>query len=105
MNLPKVKRRLCPYCKKHTEHGVKNQSNRGLNKRRTQARGSQTRVKKRGLRRGFGNLGKFSRGALGSWKRYGKKTSKKTDLRYTCKECKKTHVQKKGIRVKRLEFK
>lgn len=105
MNIPKIVKRLCPHCKKHTEHNVKNQSFRGLNKEHTQSRGSQTRVKKRGLRRGAGNLGRFSKGALSSWKRYGKKTSKKTDLRYTCKECKKTHAQKKGVRSKRVEFK
>lgn len=105
MHMPKLMNRHCPNCKKHTEHSVKNQSNRGLNKKRTMARGSQSRVKRRGLRRGAGNLGKFSRGALSSWKRYGKKTSKKTDLRYTCKDCKKTHVQRKGFRSKRIEFK
>ena len=104
MKLPKLVKRYCPHCKKHTEHSVRNQSFKGLNKKHTQSRGSQTRVKKRGLRRGFGNLGKFSRGALGSWKRYGKKSSKKTDLRYTCKECNKTHVQKQGFRAKRIEF-
>jgi len=31
--------------------------------------------------------------------------SKKTDLRYECKECKKTHMQKKGFRAKKVEFK
>jgi large subunit ribosomal protein L44e len=104
MHLPKTVNRYCPTCKKHTEHSIKNHSNKGLNSNRTQARGSKSRVRKRGLRRGHGNLGKFSRGAMSSWKRYGKKTSKKTDLRYTCKECKKTHVQRKGFRTKKIEF-
>ena len=39
------------------------------------------------------------------WKMAGKKGTKKTDLRYECTVCKKQSVQKKGIRVKRLEFK
>jgi ribosomal protein L44E len=34
----------------------------------------------------------------------GKKASKKTDLRYECKICKKTHMQRKGFRTKKLEF-
>jgi large subunit ribosomal protein L44e len=104
MKLPKTVKRHCPFCKKHTTHSIKNQSFKGLNKNHTMSRGSKTRVRARGLRRGFGNLGRFSKGALSSWKRYGKKTTKKTDLRYTCKECNKTHVQKKGIRTKRVEF-
>jgi len=105
MKLPKIVKRYCKKCKKHTEHSVKNQTFRGLNKKHTQSRGSQCRVRKRGLRRGFGNLGKFSRGALGGWKMSGKKQSKKTDLRYQCKECKKISVQRKGFRTKKIEFK
>jgi large subunit ribosomal protein L44e len=104
MKLPKTIKRLCPFCKKHTDHTIKNQSNRGLNKNHTMARGSKSRVRARGLRRGVGNLGKFSRGAISSWKRFGKKTTKKTDLRYTCKVCKKTHMQKAGKRTKKVEF-
>jgi len=61
-------------------------------------------MRKRGEGRGKGNVGKLSKGALTKWKRYGKKSSKKTDLRYECKECKKIHMQKKGIRAKRVEF-
>ena len=103
--MPKNVKRLCKKCKKHTEHTVKNQTSKGLSSKHTQSRGSKTRVRKRGLRRGAGNLGRFSKGALGSWKRYGKKTTKKSDLRYTCKECKKTSVQKQGFRAKKIEFK
>ncbi len=104
MKLPKTTKRLCPYCKKHTTHTIKNQTFKGLNKTHTMSRGSKPRVKARGLRRGTGNLGRFSKKAMGSWKRYGKKQTKKTDLRYTCKECGKTHMQKKGTRTKRVEF-
>jgi len=104
MKIPKTKKRLCRHCKKHTEHKVHNQSFKGLNKNRTQSRGSQTRVKKRGLRRGFGNLGRFSRRPVAKWKMTGAKNTKKTDLRYTCKECKKVSVQNSGIRTKRVEL-
>ncbi len=104
MKIPKTVKRLCKKCKKHTEHKVHNQSFRGLGKTHTQSKWSKTRVKKRGLRRGVGNLGRFSKGALSKWKRYGAKSTKKTDLRYTCSVCKKTSIQAQGIRAKKVEL-
>lgn len=68
-----------------------------------QSRGSTVRIRRRGLRRGFGNLGRYSKPPKP--KMVGKKLSKKTDFRYECKECKKTSVQKKGFRAKKIEFK
>ena len=62
-------------------------------------------MKLRGEGVGMGNVGKISKEALGGWKRYSKKTSKKTDLRYSCKECNKTTIQKQGFRAKKIEFK
>ncbi len=105
MKIPKTRKRYCPYCRKHTEHKVINQKFKGLNKTHTQTKGSQTRTKKRGRRSGVGNKGRFSRPALAKWKKTGAKTSKKTDLRYTCQVCHKTHVQKKGKRSKKIELK
>jgi ribosomal protein L44E len=67
-------------------------------------KGSKQRMKKRGKSRGMGNLGKLSKGALTQWKRYGKKRTKKTDLRYECSVCKKIHLQKKGYRASKVEF-
>jgi len=102
MKLPKIKKRYCPYCKKHTEHKVTQ------NKRKAASPltyGSKIRAKRRGKARGYGNLGRYSKPAVTKFKMTGKKQSKKTDLRYECKECKKTHMQKKGIRAKRVEFK
>ena len=102
MKLNKIRKRYCPYCKKHTEHTVT------ANKRgspRSMTYGSKVRAKRRGQARGKGNLGRYSKPAITKFKMTGKKASKKVDLRYTCKECKKTHVQKKGFRAKRLEFK
>ncbi|OGM02217.1 hypothetical protein A3K72_00935 [Candidatus Woesearchaeota archaeon RBG_13_36_6] len=102
MKLPKIRRKYCPKCKKHTEHKVMQSKKRNPSSLK---KGSKYRMKKRGQGRGHGNLGRLSKGALTKWKRYGKKTTKKTDLRYECKECKKQHVQRKGIRAKRVEFK
>ncbi|MBI4153034.1 50S ribosomal protein L44e [Candidatus Woesearchaeota archaeon] len=104
MKIPKVKNRYCPYCRKHTEHKVTNQRFKGLNKAHPQSRGSKPRVRGRGRRRGMGNWGRYSRKAISAWKMTGSKVSKKSDLRYQCKECKKTHVQRIGFRAKKLEF-
>ena len=107
MKLPKLMKRLCPKCKTHTEHKVKNEKNRGKNKTHPLTQFSKTRLKLRGLWQGVGtgNSGKASRGAVGSWKRFNKKHSKKTDLRYTCSSCNKTNVSSsKGKRSKKVEF-
>ena len=102
MKIPKTRKRLCPKCKKHTEHNVKQEKNRGRSKTHTMSRASNSRLLKRGLRRGTGNLGRFSKPPKP--KMTGKKLTKKTDLRYTCTECKKVHCQSSGFRVKKLEF-
>ena len=67
--------------------------------------GSKVRARRRGLSRGFGNRGRYSKPAITKFKRTGKKSTKKTDLRYECKVCKKVHAQNKGFRAKRIEFK
>ncbi len=102
MKLPKITKRYCPYCKKHTEHkiNIAKKKNPG-----TLTYGSKVRAKKRGLARGLGNRGRYSKPAISKFKMTGKKATKKTDLRYECKECKKTHMQRKGFRTKRIEFK
>ncbi len=103
MKIPKTIKRLCKFCKGHTEQKVHNQKFKGLCKTHTQARGSKTRVRSRGLRRGTGGLGRYSK-PPGGGKRTGAKGTKKTDLRYTCSKCKKTSMQSSGIRAKRVEF-
>ncbi len=91
MKVPKLKKSNCVHCKKHTEHKVATGKTGG--KRGTLKRGSLQRAKKRGLGIGCGNLGKYgSKGAQSSWKRYGVKTSKKEDLKLTCKECNKSKL-------------
>ena len=104
MKIPKTKKRYCPYCKKHTEHKVMAAKKKTPNSAHPMSYGSKKRAKLRGAAKGYGNLGRYSKPAISKFKMAGKKTSKKTDLRYTCKECSKTHVQKKGFRTKKVEF-
>ena len=102
MKIPKQLKRLCPYCRKHTEHKVSS----AKKKTPGSARPLGKMAKKRsGFGKGFGNLGRYgSKPPIAKFKMTGKKASKKTDLRYECKVCKKSHTQKKGIRTKKLEF-
>lgn len=102
MKLPKLVKRYCPYCKKHTEHKVLQSKKKNPS---SLTRGSKYRARKRGAARGHGNMGRYSRPAMSKWKMSGKKKSKKTDLRYECKVCNKQHMQKKGKRAKKVEFK
>ncbi|MBW2997603.1 50S ribosomal protein L44e [Candidatus Woesearchaeota archaeon] len=104
MKLPKLKKRHCPYCKKHTEHKVSSAKRKTPGSARPMGYGSKKRARRRGAARGTGNLGRYSKKAVGAFKMTGKKTTTKTDLRYECKECKKIHTQGKGFRVKRVEF-
>lgn len=101
MKIPKAVKRYCPYCKKHTEHKVSQNKKKNPSSLK---RGSKYRARKRGQARGFGNMGRYSKPAISKFKRTGAKTTKKTDLRYECKTCKKTHAQRQGIRAKKVEF-
>ena len=103
MKLPKIVRRYCKYCKKHTDQKVAQAKKKTKGSVHTLSAGGKKRTKIRGERRGFGGHGRYSK-PPGGGKRYGKKATKKTDLRYTCNECKKSSTQKKGIRAKKVEF-
>ena len=102
MKLPKTKKRYCHYCKVHTEHKISQVKKKAP---RSMSYGSKVRARKRGRARGYGNLGRYSKPAVTSWKMTGKKTTKKTDFRYLCTKCNKMHNQRYGIRAKRVEFK
>jgi large subunit ribosomal protein L44e len=102
MKLPKSIKRLCPYCKKHTEHKITTNKKKSASSLK---HGSKYRARKRGLAKGTGNKGRYSKPAVTKFKMTGKKMTKKTDLRYSCSVCKKTHVQRTGIRAKKVEFK
>jgi len=100
MKLPKTTNRYCPSCKKKTEHKIKIVGT-GF-KRGTLTRGSIARAKLRGLGVGIGNKGRWgSKPAITKNKRKSK-TTKKTNLMYTCQECKKSKYQKKGQRISKL---
>ena len=92
VKIPKQANRFCPSCKKRTEHKIKLVSTG--NKRGTLTRGSISRAKKRGLGIGIGNKGKWgSKPAVTKFKRKSK-TTKSTNIMYTCKECGKSHYRK-----------
>jgi large subunit ribosomal protein L44e len=103
MKIPKQMKRYCPSCKKHTLQKVKNEKNRGKSRTHPLSRFSKARQELRRIGIGRGNQGRMSRGAMNSWKRFNKKQTKKTDLRYTCMECNKTNVSAdRGIRAKKV---
>jgi large subunit ribosomal protein L44e len=97
MKRPKKTNRYCPYCKKKTEQKVKEPSK---GKSSSMKRGSKIRMKLRGLNRGIGNQGKLSR--MKNQQKGKRKTTKKTNIMYTCSECKKSKYQKKGKRTGKL---
>ena len=98
MKIPKKTNRYCPFCRKKTEHKIVNVSTG--QKRGTLTRGSISRAKLRGLGRGIGNKGKWgSKPAVSKFKRK-TKTTKKSNIMYTCNECKKSKYRK-GSRNKR----
>ena len=101
MKFPKKTNRHCPYCKKHTEHKISDVS--AGHKRSALKRGTKERARLRGKARGMGNLGRYSKPAISKWKRKTKST-KKTNLLYTCQICKKSHCQKKGMRVSKFQI-
>jgi large subunit ribosomal protein L44e len=102
LKTPKNRKTFCPFCKKQTAHTV------SLAKKRERGalkKGSLARLTARGRgKAGFGNKGKVSRGAASSWKRYGAKTSKKSDFRLKCAVCSKTQVKSSGCRAKKLSI-
>ncbi|MCK5449756.1 50S ribosomal protein L44e [Candidatus Pacearchaeota archaeon] len=97
MKKPKTTNRYCPHCKKKTEQKVKEPSK---GKASSLKRGSKVRMKLRGLWKGIGNQGKYSR--LKNQTKKKRKTTKKTNLMFTCTECKKSKYQKKGKRTSKI---
>lgn len=98
MKIPKTTNRFCPYCNKKTEQKIK-LIGTGFKRGSMTRGGGKVRAKLRGLGRGIGNLGKWgSKPAQAKHKRKAK-TTKKTNIMYTCKECSKSKYQKKGIRM------
>jgi large subunit ribosomal protein L44e len=104
MKIPKLIKRLCPYCKKHTEHKVEQAKAKGRSTARPLSRYSKYRNKARGLIVGMGNKGRYSKPPVKKCKMLNKKLSKKVDLRYICQECKKMSQRSKGFRAKKFEL-
>ena len=102
MKMPKQVNRHCARCKKHTAQKVTINKAKSRGSVHTLSRGNTARQELRGQRRGFGNLGRFSKPPKP--KMTGKKMTKKTDFRYTCAECGYTTTQKKGFRAKKVEL-
>ena len=101
MKIPKNVKRHCPRCKKHASHKVSSVKKRAPS---AFSYGSKKRARLRGRARGIGNRGRYSKPAVTKFKMTGKKSSKKTDLRYQCSKCNKTHAQRTGFRTKKIEF-
>jgi len=91
MKIPKTQKRYCPYCKKHTVHDVKKVSG----KKKSPLSEGERRFKRK--MKGYGSFPKSN-------PKDREKPTRKLDLRYTCGECKKSHVVGKGFRVKKFEL-
>ena len=66
MKIPKLMRRHCPYCKKHTDHKVAQSKKKQPS---SLSYGSKVRAKRRGKATGAGNLGRYSKPAVSKFKR------------------------------------
>ena len=97
MKRPKKTNRYCPFCRKKTAQKIKEPSK---GKASSLKRGSKFRLKLRGLNRGIGNQGKLSR--MKNQMKKKRKTTKKTNIMYTCSECKKSKYQKQVKRTGKL---
>lgn len=92
MKIPKVQRRFCPRCRKHTEHEVHRISSG--KKRREMAVGQRRFNRKL---KGYGSFPKSN-------PKDRAKPTKKVDLRYECKTCKKQSTIGLGYRAKKFEM-
>ena len=102
MKIPKTIKKYCKYCRHYTEQKVSQVKGK---ERGSLKHGSINRARGRGLGRGYGNLGSYgSKGAMSGWKRYGAKSSKKTNLKFKCIICNKEQGQSSGFRVKKVEL-
>jgi len=93
MEIPKIQKKYCPYCKKHTSNTVR--KIRVGRSRRKMAEGERRVIRKK---KGFGSFPKSNPKGRA-------KPTRKLDLRYKCKECGKEHTIGKGFRIKKFEFK
>ena len=91
MKIPKIQRKYCPKCRKHTEHTVEE----AKRKPRKQNSKSQRRFLRK--MKGYGSFPKENPKGR-------EKPTRKLDFRYKCKECGKKHSIGEGFRIKKLEL-
>lgn len=101
MKLPTDTNRFCPHCNKNTKQKISVAKQRSRSSAHPLSRWSTKRAKMRSYRSGTGNMGRFSKPAVKSWKRKSKATKRLTVM-YTCTICKKSKGIKKSIRTSRL---
>ena len=101
MKLPKKTKRYCPYCKKHTLQTIATAKQKSRSATHPLSRGSNSRLKSRGMISGYGNKGKYSRKGVKDWKMKAKVT-KKINILYKCKVCNKMKQIKSAIRSSRI---
>ncbi|MBY8999743.1 MAG: hypothetical protein KGD64_02405 [Candidatus Heimdallarchaeota archaeon] len=97
VKIPEVMFKYCPKCGKHSKMKVKQEKSA----RRAGGFSAMAR-KEKNKRRGYGNLGRFSKRPVTQTK-MASKTSKKVDLRLACPDCGKSWVLSYP-RTKRVEF-
>ena len=90
MKFPKIIRKHCPHCKRHTEHKVELVKKRP---RRTLAIGQRRFLRKM---KGYGSFPKEN-------PKNREKSTKKVNIKLTCQECKKAHFIE-GWRAKKFEL-
>ncbi len=97
VKLPEKMNKYCPNCGKHVTMSVKQE-------KAARRKGGMTAMARREKRsrRGYGNLGRFSKRPVTQTK-MASKTSRKVDLRLTCPDCGKKWVLSYP-RTKRVEF-
>jgi large subunit ribosomal protein L44e len=103
MKLPKETKRYCPYCRKHTVQTLSIAKQKSRSSAHPLSRGSNSRTKKRGVRSGYGNRGRYSKPPIKSWKMKTKVT-KRMGILYKCKTCGKMKGIKSAIRSSRIEI-
>ena len=91
--MPKTVKTLCPKCKKHQEHTVKQVKKRARSSAHPMSQSVKRFARKTKGYRGFPRPKPKGEG----------KPTKKLDLRLICKVCKKQHT-KKGFRIRKFEL-
>ncbi|MBS3174309.1 hypothetical protein J4440_00340 [Candidatus Woesearchaeota archaeon] len=104
MKLPNASKRYCPKCNAYTDHKISQAKAKTRSGTHPLSRYSDSRLRRKGQKRGVGNLGRYSKPPIARWKRTGAKVSKVIAIRLECTKCKKSRQTTMG-RAKKVEFK